>query len=306
MGDLRNLQTLLLVECVRLKKVELGGLINLKHLSVRGCENLKLRGIDGLMSLQTLDKYYVQDGDEGNKLEHLRNLNHLQGRLTIETVRGRKADAATEEEAADAEREEEAAAIMVKKAHLVHLVLNVEFGLGWNDMMALQPPPRLESLRIHRYKGKPFWTEWWSSLHSLRLLTLTRYDVNDDLPWLANLASLESLSIKGVSVRMVGVEFWGLHAHDELETSWEGRRQTSFPKLKQLTFDSMFIWKEWEGVKGGSEKMAIIMPCLSELTISWCHRLKALPELLWKTPLQKLHISNSPILMRIRNYTDKE
>ncbi|KAL6128128.1 hypothetical protein ACLB2K_071484 [Fragaria x ananassa] len=130
MGDLRNLQTLRLVECVRLKKVELGGLINLKHLSVRGCENLKLRGIDGLMSLQTLDKYYVQDGDEGNKLEHLRNLNHLQGRLTVETVRGRKADAATEEEAADAEREEEEAAIMVKKAHLVHLVLNVEFGLG--------------------------------------------------------------------------------------------------------------------------------------------------------------------------------
>ncbi|KAL6128127.1 hypothetical protein ACLB2K_071483 [Fragaria x ananassa] len=60
----------------------------------------------------------------------------------------------------------------------------------------------------------------------------------------------------------------------------------------------MLLWKEWEGVKG-SGKMAIIMPRLSELTISWCHRLKALPEFLSKTPLQKLHISNSPILQKL-------
>ncbi|KAM5556633.1 putative disease resistance protein RGA3 [Rosa sericea] len=279
MGSLYSLQTLRLVKCDCLKKVDLGRLINLRHLSVRGCRYLELRGIERLTNLQTLDEFYVQYGDEGNKLEHLKNLNQLQGRLTITYQGGPGA---------------RDAAIMVNKAHLLHLVLNVEGALRWNDLMALQPPPGLESLGIDRYRGIPLSTEWWSSLHSLRLLTLSRCNF---LPALGNLASLESLNMKYVSVRKVGVEFLGIHDQDQSEAS--RRRHTSFPKLKQLTFDDMPIWEEWEGVKEDSEKMAIIMPRLSQLTISGCYSLEALPEFLWKTPLQKLHISKSRILQKL-------
>ncbi|PRQ59384.1 putative P-loop containing nucleoside triphosphate hydrolase, leucine-rich repeat domain, L [Rosa chinensis] len=277
LGSLYNLQTLRLVDCHRLKKVELGRLINLRHLSVRGCKDLKLRGIERLTNLQTLDEFYVQAGDEGNKLEHLINLNQLQGRLTI-TDQGGPGPGAGD------------AAIMVNKAHLLHLVLDVLFDWRW-ELTALQPPPGLESLSIH---GCILSTDWWSSLHNLRLLTVSWCGF---LPSLGNLASLESLYIEQVSVTKVGVEFLGIHDHDQSEPSW--RRQTSFPKLKQLTFDDMPNWKEWQGVKEDSEKMAIIMPCLSELTIYRCIWLEALPEFLWKTPLQKLHIRYSPILQNL-------
>ncbi|PRQ59381.1 putative P-loop containing nucleoside triphosphate hydrolase, leucine-rich repeat domain, L [Rosa chinensis] len=271
MGSLYNLQTLRLVDCEGLKKVDLGRLINMRHLSVRGCEKLELMGIERLTNLQTLDEFNVQEDYGGNELGHLRNLNQLQGRLTIK-IHGPKMG-------------EIDAAIMVNKEQLRHLVL---VG-GWRrDLMALQPPPGLESLRVYHYNGKPLSTDWWSSLHSLRVLTLSECLF---LPSLGNLSSLESLNIRRVGVRKVGVEFLGIHDHDQSDTNW--RRQTSFPKLKQLTFDDMPYWKEWEGVNEDSEKMAVIMPCLSELTISGCDLLEALPEFLWKTPLQKLHISGS-------------
>ncbi|XP_061999519.1 putative disease resistance RPP13-like protein 1 [Rosa rugosa] len=267
---------------------EISGLIHLRYLDLSENgrleelpDTMELRGIERLTNLQTLDEFYVQYGDEGNKLEHLKNLNQLQGRLTITYQRQRGPGVGD-------------AAIMVNKVHLLHLVLNVEGALRWNDLMALQPPPGLESLGIDRYRGIPLSTDWWSSLHSLRLLTLSRCGF---LPSLGNLASLESLNMKYVNVRKVGVEFLGIHDQDQSEAS--RRRHTSFPKLKQLTFDDMPIWEEWEGVKEDSEKMAKIMPCLSQLTISGCYSLEALPEFLWKTPLQKLHIRKSRILQKL-------
>ncbi|KAL6128244.1 hypothetical protein ACLB2K_071600 [Fragaria x ananassa] len=52
----------------------------------------------------------------------------------------------------------------------------------------------------------------------------------------------------------------------------------------------------------GVEKITI-MPCLSELTISMCDKLKALPDFLWNTPLQNLTISYCLILENL--YTEE-
>lgn len=82
----------------------------MRHLYVKNC-NALLEGIDKLTDLQTLDQFYVRA--EGNKLEHLENLNQLQGSLTILTWGDPKM----------AEK-----ANMANKAHLLHLRLYVDSG----------------------------------------------------------------------------------------------------------------------------------------------------------------------------------
>ncbi|KAM5556306.1 putative disease resistance protein RGA3 [Rosa sericea] len=270
LGSLYNLQTLRLVGCFFLKKVDVRRLINLRHLYVQGCHHLNLiKGIEKLTDLQRLDVFRVGDGDEGNKLEHLKDLNQLQGSLSIVIMA------------------ENAAAIMVNKPHLLQLQLAFfsvnDKGQHTEIMNGLEPHPGLESLSISYYKGGAF-SHWLSSLHSLRVLSLYGCGV---LPPLGKLASLESLHIghfDGVS--KVGVEFLGI---DDGQTS----SSSIFMKLKQLTFNYMRSWEEWEGVENNN---ITIMPCLSQLTIRDCDKLKALPDFLWKTPLQKLHIKASPTL----------
>lgn len=76
---------------------------------------------------------------------------------------------------------------------------------------------------------------------------------------------------------------------DQLETP-----TILFPKLKKLCFESMVKWEDWEGVEGhreGEDSEIKLMPSLSTLRIKLCPNLKAVPDFLWKTPLQKLVIS---------------
>ncbi|KAL6128329.1 hypothetical protein ACLB2K_071684 [Fragaria x ananassa] len=198
-----------------LKKGDVGRLMNLRHLYVKNC-NALLEGIDKLTDLQTLDQFYVRA--EGNKLEHLENLNQLQGSLTILTWGDPKM----------AEK-----ANMANKAHLLHLRLYVDSG----------KLPSLESLDIKRFDR----------------------------------------------VEKVGVEFLGIKTRSSTTSS-------SFPKLKQLTMRMMGSWKEWGGVPEEVYENITIMPCLSELTIEYCEKLRELPDFLWQTPLQNLKVEGSQFL----------
>lgn len=287
MSSLYNLQTLRLVRCCNLRILDLGRLINLRHLYVDGCENLKLLRIERLESLQTLDTFYFQSWcHDGNKLEDLENLNQLQGRVTIHIMGF--FPRSTEK------------AYLVNKAHLLHLRIvfqcrhrevypQAERGI----LNGLQPHPGLESLTISGYWGRTLWTDWWSTLHSLRLLTLENCKWCRVLPPLGQLSSLESLHMTSLgNVKKVGVEFLGIDRSDQTQTT------SSFPKLKQVTIDEMGGFKEWEGVDDPDPENITIMPCLSSLIIYRCERLKALPDFLWETPLQTLDIRESPTLQR--------
>ncbi|XP_061999492.1 putative disease resistance protein RGA3 [Rosa rugosa] len=128
MGSLYNLQTLRLVGCCGLKKVDVRRLINLRHLYVELCGSLNLTGIEKLTDLQRLDWFVVGDGDEGNKLEDLKDLNQLQGSLSI-MIWGHPNMA------------ENAAAIMVNKAHLLQLSLEFNPADEGEIMNGLKPHP---------------------------------------------------------------------------------------------------------------------------------------------------------------------
>ncbi|CAL2235933.1 unnamed protein product [Prunus armeniaca] len=288
---LYNLSTLRLTWCSKLKKLpeNIGNLINLKHLYVKGCDDLESlpKGIGRLTSLQTLDVCRCGgDKDEAFQIGDLRMLN-LEGSLAICLV-GDATD----------KREVEKAQLWDKK--LFHLAVAFEWQTNSNSsnveiLNALRPHPDLESLGIWYHNGTT-WPNWMQSLHNLRFLCVCEGTQCELWP-LGKLECLERLTIYEMKgVRKVGVEFLGL----EDQTSFRIRSpQISFPKLKQLNFHQMWNWEEWEGVEEWTKEDSkiTIMPCLSKLEMEWCPLLKALPDFLFKTPLQTLCIPGSKRLL---------
>ncbi|KAM5574992.1 putative disease resistance protein RGA4 [Rosa sericea] len=283
--DIYNLQTLVLVGCSKLEKLPkaMGKLINLKHLYVGGCRKLRYlpKGIGGLKSLQVLDRFYVCEGDddEALKLGDLGIMDQLQGRLWIDRL--------GKDDASEIEK-----AQLGNKEHLSHLGVVFQFAVeeeqreGDEEIVnALQPHQNLESLWIGYCHGTTESLYWIRSLHNLRILNLSEWRFCEVVPPLGKLPSLENLTIWGMrKVKKVGVEFVGI---EEKEVSG-----ILFPKLKQLSFEFMPNWEEWAFL---SE--ITIMPCLSELYIESCPKLKALPEFLYKIKaLRTLRILNCPIL----------
>ncbi|PRQ36222.1 putative P-loop containing nucleoside triphosphate hydrolase, leucine-rich repeat domain, L [Rosa chinensis] len=292
-SSLYNLQTLRLAYCYSLEKIDVGSLINLMHLHVQDCGRLNLiKGIEKLTELQTLDEFNIGVGDEQNKLEDLKDLNQLQQDLSICICGPLDANMAEK-------------ANIRNKAHLTHLALTYRRYSENNEgddreiMNALEPHPDLEGLQIFSYGGVTF-SHWLLSLQSLTRLDLSSCNRCEFLPPLGKLPALESLHIEcSKQVKRVGVELLGI----ETTTRQTSSTFNSFQKLKQLSFFSMTLWEEWQGVDGWSREEEnsetnniTIMPCLSKLRITCCKKLKALPDFLWKTPLQELHIKQSPIL----------
>ncbi|XP_016647522.1 PREDICTED: putative disease resistance protein RGA3 [Prunus mume] len=288
---LYNLSTLRLVRCSKLKKLpeNMGNLINLKHLYVDWCEDMKSlpKGIGRLTSLQTLDVCPCGgDNDEAFQIGDMRMLN-LEGSLVIQLV----GDATDKSEV-------EKAQLWDKK--LFHLTVHFERQTNSSSssveiLNALRPHPDLESLQILHHNGTT-WPNWIQSLKNLRFLTLVGGTQCELWP-LGKLEYLERLTLlEMVGVRKVGVEFLGL----EDQTSFRIRSpQISFPKLKQLSFALMWNWEEWEGVEEWTKEDSeiTIMPCLSKLDMEWCPLLQALPDFLFKTPLQTLRIRGSERLL---------
>ncbi|XP_016647599.1 PREDICTED: putative disease resistance protein RGA3 isoform X2 [Prunus mume] len=289
---LYNLSTLRLMMCSELKKLpeNMGNLINLKHLYVDWCEDLKSlpKGIGRLTSLRILDACRCGgDNDEAFQIGDLRNLN-LEGSLEIQLV----GDATNKSEV-------EKAQLWDKK--LFHLAVAFEWQTNSNSssveiLNALRPHPDLDSFIIRCYNGTT-WPNWMQSLHNLRFLNVARGTQSELWP-LGKLEFLETLSIWSMEgVRKVGVEFLGL----EDQTSFRIRSPPLifFPKLKRLCFDMMRNWEEWEGVEEWTKEDSeiTIMPCLSKLEMKWCPLLKALPDFLFKTPLQTLRITGSERLL---------
>nr|XP_011470606.1 PREDICTED: putative disease resistance RPP13-like protein 1 [Fragaria vesca subsp. vesca] len=163
MGSLYNLQTLKLVGCWGLEEIDVGRLINLRHLYVNKCsERVLIKGIEKLKHMQTLDWFPVvrcYDMDEGNKWEQLKDVNQLQGSLSIYMKHSRKMA--------------KNAAVMVNKSRLLELKLEFYWNVAEEReiMNGLEPHPCLESLSIDGYGGDAF-SDWFSSLHCLRVLSL--------------------------------------------------------------------------------------------------------------------------------------
>jgi hypothetical protein len=286
MCELYNMLTLDVSDCKKLERLpdNIGRLVKLRHLSVLNNQFVKMRGLEGLSSLRELDDFHVSVSGEVSNIGDLRNLNHLQGSLTISWL----GDVKDPDEVKKAE--------LKSKKHLTHLGLIFESRTDRekiNDdevLEALEPPPNLESLMIRDYQG--IIPVFPSCINKLRVVRLRDWGKIEILPPLGKLPSLEELNIAWMGcVGRVGREFLGLGVDSDISigemTSSSSNTIIAFPKLKSLSFWFMRKWEEWEkweGREGGNEdktnifNSTIIMPSLRSLEISGCPKLKALPD----------------------------
>ncbi|XP_062008180.1 putative disease resistance protein RGA3 [Rosa rugosa] len=276
--NLVNLQTLRLDECPGLEKLPeaMGKLTSLQHLHAKRSTDLKLpKSIARLKSLRTLDPWVLIEGEGGLRLSDLRDMDELQGTLLIGLV-GKLKDSA----ASDAEE-----AKLVNKKHLLHLTLGFacesESAIQEAVLNALLPNSNLVSLKILGYGGSTLSYPNWTSLINLKSLTFSYGNVCKYVPLsvLGYLGSLETLRFKDMrKVKKVGFEYSLDH------------QVILFPNLKQLQFEGMWEWEEWDHHDENdatSSSPTCFMPRLSTLSIWNCHKLKTLPDFLRrrKTPL---------------------
>ncbi|XP_031129955.1 disease resistance protein RGA2-like [Ipomoea triloba] len=277
--SLENLQTLVLKSCEHFSRLPegIGNLINLRHLNIRDTNRLEMmpQGIAKLTQLCSLSGFKVRK--ESSKLGYMEKLNQLKGELSIIFL-------CDLNNAADVEEAEKAE--LRNKKHIEDLRLDFSGGVdvGIDVMEALKPPPELQTLELNGYGGihLPSWI--LLSLDNLRILRIDECLNWSSLPPLGKLPSLETLRIWWMKeLRYVGREFLGV-------TEVGG---VAFPKLKKLKFSYCEEWEEWEDLK--EEATIIIMPCIRELLLKGCWKLKTVPHHLLSR-LEYLKIEGCPHL----------
>jgi len=306
MCELYNMLTLDVSLCDKLERLpdNIERLVKLRHLSVRNDQFVKMKGVEGLSNLRELDEFHLSSSGEESNIGDLRNLNHLQGSLTISWL----GDVKDPDEVKKAE--------LNSMKHLTYLGLSFQSRTDREKipddeiLEALEPPPNIDSLDIGYYQGVILLRVFPGWINKLRVVVLKSWEKIENLPPLGKLPSLEKLIVlEMVCVGRVGREFLGVEGDGEdgedsdisigEMTSSSSNTIIAFPKLKSLTFRWMEEWEEWEGGNEDKTNISIstIMPSLRSLRIIGCYKLKALPDyVLQSTTLEQLRIFDSPIL----------
>ncbi|KAL0007593.1 hypothetical protein SO802_009095 [Lithocarpus litseifolius] len=251
-----NLQTLILENCVYLKKLpsKFGNLVKLRHLNILKADSLE--GIPPqlgkLTCLRTLSNLVVGKG-HCSKLKELGFLTHIRGTLCI----SRLENVTVPRDARDAN--------LIGKPGLNELLLEWSSKIDESQdrtneldvLNMLQSPKALKKLTIRCYGGTRFPT-WLRapSFPNMMPLRIENCKKCTSLPPVGHLPSLKALSIKGMArVKNVGPE-----------------------SLETLCFENMQEWESWTPCGE--------FPCLRQLSITSC------PKLLGKLPNQLPSLEN--------------
>nr|XP_043611553.1 putative disease resistance RPP13-like protein 1 [Erigeron canadensis] len=262
-GNLCNLQSLLLFGCHRLSSLphSLIKLINLRHLDINYTPELKELpfGIGELTGLQTLSKVIIGDAN-GFKISHLKDLPHLQGRLTIEGLH----------KVTDLTDAKEASLHQKKGLHDLEMDWGNVSDVSRNAFEVLEelrPFEKLSNIKISNYTGTKF-PNWLGdpTYDCLTQIMLSGCRSCTCLPTLGHLPSLQKLFVESMNgLKRVGSELLGTASGDV------------FPSLKVLEFKNMDGWEEWLTVDGdGKDGIATSFPCLSRISIINCPKLDVL------------------------------
>ncbi|PIA64239.1 hypothetical protein AQUCO_00100019v1 [Aquilegia coerulea] len=290
-----NLQTLKLNWCRDLCKLPngIGELSNLRHIENERTIELQYfpKGIERLSCLRTLNKFVVSGATGGCRIGELGNLIHLGGDLIIEGLW-------QVENMIEAKQ-----AGLQEKKNLGSLLLHFEGGefRSAEDrekmegvLKGLQPHNNLKTLYIFKYPGLTINLDWLLCL-DLRHLTFSYCENITSLPAdLGKLQFLKSLTVeyvdemKDVSSQLLKISDNGDSSSSSLEL---------FPKLQFLKLIDFPKWEEEEEEENEKIDRFSIMPCLLELEIERCPKLKVLPHyMMFSKTLRKLSIHNCPRL----------
>ena len=180
-------------------------------------------------------------------------------------------------------------------------------GLNWNSgykrfynyekvLEGLQPHRNLKSLTIDGYGGKKF-SSWvgLSLHHNLIEIKLGWIKNCEEVPTLGHLPCLRVLELGMQKVRCIGSEFYS----DE-----SCKNTILFPALRILKLDCMNVLEEWKDAKEWtSAGEVLVFPCLEELNLFGCPKLRYLPDSLNTcASLQKLVVGWCPKLRYLENW----
>ena len=153
----------------------------------------------------------------------------------------------------------------------------------------LQPHPNLKSLTISEYRGKKFpsWVGLYSLYHNLIEINLSYCRGCEEVPTLGQLPCLRVLEMEGMGkVRCIGSEFYFYSDGSYKNTT------PLFPALRILKLEKLYGLEEWKDAKE-----LFFFPCLEELTLIDCEKLRDLPNSLHTcVSLQKLVVQDCPKL----------
>ncbi|XXG50977.1 hypothetical protein AAC387_Pa02g4855 [Persea americana] len=300
--NLCNLQTLKLNACKSLCILPSGmsKMVKLRHLEIEKTDNLKdlPNGLGRLSALRTLCKFPVGDENKGCKIEELKELNLLRGKLSINNLER----VMNEDDARKAELHNK------KDLHVLSLCCNHKSHEEWktlgDDEMkrmdsvleGLRPPhSNLKELKIENYAGSklPSWLED-SRFSSLVTVVLEECKRLSSLPeGLGQLKALQTLYIRDCERLSSLPEGLGqLKALQTLDIR-DCERLSSLPEgLGQLKALQTLDIKNCERLSSLPEGLGQLK-ALQTLHIWNCERLSSLPEGLGQLKaLQTLHIWN--------------
>ncbi|KAK8934559.1 putative disease resistance protein RGA1 [Platanthera zijinensis] len=184
--------------------------------------------------------------------------------------------------------------------------IDKEISLIQNLFEELIPPQFLEQLFITCYFGHGY-PKWMMSpslgsyLSYLSIVDLVDNMSCPQLPPLGQLPHLKILYIAGANaVKHIGPEFLGGGV-----SSSKSPKRTAFPKLQLLTIYRMPNLEEWffsdEKEENDALQNLVLFPCLYELILMDCPKLRALPCGLGRTALKKLYVTGADSLQEVGN-----
>ncbi|XP_024635166.1 putative disease resistance RPP13-like protein 1 [Medicago truncatula] len=300
--NLYNLQTLNLTQCENLTELPLhfGKLINLRHLDISKTNIKEMpMQIVGLNNLQTLTDFSVGKQDTGLSVKEVGKFPNLRGKLCIKNLQN-VSDAI---EAYDVN--------MRKKEHIEELELQwskqTEDSRTEKDVLdILQPSFNLRKLIIRLYGGTSFPSWLGDPLFSNMVsLCISNCEYCVTLPPLGQLPSLKDLTIEGMTMETIGLEFYGMTVEPSISLF------RPFQSLESLQISSMPNWKEWihyENDEFNFPRLRTLclsqcpklkghlpssLPSIDEINITGCDRLLTTPPttLHWLSSLNKIGIN---------------
>lgn len=260
---LYNLESLIL-HCIRLRElpIDIGNLINLRHLDISHCASLIgiPLSMEKLTNLTVLPCFVVGYGDSNAELKILQAFTEIKGELHIKIRKiYENVDGVSETEG-------------INLNNMKHIsYLNIEFEVHCTDheyvLKKLQLPPNLKGLALQWYKGT---TIPWSSqvsfvlpYHLVRIEIIQCHKL-EQLPVLSTLPNLKSLFLDMLN----SVEYLE-EVNSNNNSSGEIQVAEFFPSLESLVIRWMSKLKGWW--KGNEEGMRLnAFPRLSFLSVAFC------------------------------------
>ncbi|AES69847.1 putative P-loop containing nucleoside triphosphate hydrolase, leucine-rich repeat domain, L [Medicago truncatula] len=280
--NLYNLQTLNLTRCENLTELppNFGKLINLRHLDISETNIKEMpMQIVGLNNLQTLTVFSVGKQDTGLSLKEVCKFPNLRGKLCIKNLQN-VIDAIEAYDVNMRNKED------IEELELQWSKQTEDSRIEKDVLDMLQPSFNLRKLSIRLYGGTSFPSWLGDPLFSNMVsLCISNCEYCVTLPPLGQLPSLKDLTIKGMTMETIGLEFYGMTVEPSISSF------QPFQSLEILHISDMPNWKEWKHYESGE----FGFPRLRILRLIQCPKLRG--HLPGNLPSIDIHITGCDSLL---------